>query len=334
MFSGLTFSFFYYIQSDDKSIVYQNRAGMCLDRSQYTGSKSFTDSNIGWNGGTCDQFISTASDENGNKKFANFGFGSGKKLWADASSCSDFTEDQKFLLKINSFATECCGGKTVFDSCKTTTNLESGTVDYSRICKNPNNYVGSNTVNGNKCDAVFPNLENDNSGVKTFAGLNFATLSCKDISTKQAQVISYDNIDTSCCSDGKSLCYQDLSKLCKNPSDFDGTAKWDKKGSGNTNVCSVFLSTQLRQFAQLNLTLNDVDSNTCDDYIVEKGDGSGKQNILRWIHDHSECCGSGGAAKNGCPLTVDLKSTGSKDMFFGAILFVLPILITALQGSW
>ena len=30
------------------------------------------------------------------------------------------------------------------------------------------------------------------------------------------------------------------------------------------------------------------------------------------------------------PLTVDLKSTGSKDMF-GAILFVLPILITALQ---
>ena len=207
-------------------------------------------------------------------------------------------------------------------------------VDYSRICKNPNNYVGSNTVNGNKCDAVFPNLENDNSGVKTFAGLNFATLSCKDISTKQAQVISYDNIDTSCCSDGKSLCYQDLSKLCKNPSDFDGTAKWDKKGSGNTNVCSVYLSTQLRQFAQLNLTLNDVDSNTCDDYIMEKGDGSGKQNILRWIHDHSECCGSGGAAKNGCPLTLDLESTGSKDMFFGAILFVLPILVTALQGVW
>ena len=128
MFSGLTFSFFYYIQSDDKSIVYQNRAGVCLDRSQYTGSKSFTDSSIGWTGGgTCDQFISTSSDENGNKRFANFGFGSGKKLWADASSCSDFTEDQKSILKINSFATECCGGKTVLDSCKTTTNLESGT---------------------------------------------------------------------------------------------------------------------------------------------------------------------------------------------------------------
>ena len=114
MFSGLTFSFFYYIQSDDKSIVYQNRAGVCLDRSQYNGSKSFTDSNIGWNGGTCDQFISTSSDENGNKRFANFGFGSGKKLWADASSCSDFTEDQKWLLNIDSFATDCCGGKTVF----------------------------------------------------------------------------------------------------------------------------------------------------------------------------------------------------------------------------
>ena len=69
-----------------------------------------------------------------------------------------------------------------------------------------------------------------------------------------------------------------------------------------------------------------------NDYIMEKGDGSGKQNILRWIHDHSECCGSGGAAKNGCPLTLDLESTGSKDMFFGAILFVLPILVTALQG--
>ena len=126
MFSGLTFSFFYYIQSDDKSIVYQNRAGMCLDRSQYTGSKSFTDSDLGWSG-TCDQFISSAGDNSGNSHFANFGFGSGKKLWADASSCSDFTEAQKSIFKINSFATECCGGKTVLDSCKTTTSLESGT---------------------------------------------------------------------------------------------------------------------------------------------------------------------------------------------------------------
>ena len=56
------------------------------------------------------------------------------------------------------------------DSCKTTTNLESGTVDYSRICKNPNNYVSGNTVNGNKCDVVFPNLENDNSSAKTLLG--------------------------------------------------------------------------------------------------------------------------------------------------------------------
>ena len=29
---------------------------------------------------------------------------------------------------------------------------------------------------------------------------------------------------------------------------------------------------------------------------------------------------------------VRFESTGSKDMFFGAILFVLPILVTALQG--
>ena len=123
LFSGLTFSFFYYIQSDDKSIVYQNRSGVCLHKSQYTGSKSYTDSAIGWSGGTCDQFISTAADENGNKRFANFGFGSGKKLWEDASSCSDFTEDQKWLLKLKSFANECCGGKTILDSCKTTTNL-------------------------------------------------------------------------------------------------------------------------------------------------------------------------------------------------------------------
>ena len=74
-------------------MCYQNRSGVCLDRSQYTGSKSFTDSALGWSG-TCDQFISSAGDANGNRKFANFGFGSGKKLWADASSCSDFTEDQ------------------------------------------------------------------------------------------------------------------------------------------------------------------------------------------------------------------------------------------------
>eukprot|EP00942_MAST-04A_sp_MAST-4A-sp1_P001044 g1044.t1 len=203
-------------------------------------------------------------------------------------------------------------------------------VDYSKICKNPNNYVGSNTVSGmgTTCDTIFPNLQSDNSGTKTFAGVNFATLTCKDISTRQGEVISYDKIDTSCCSDGKSLCYQDLSKLCKNPSDFDGTAKWDKKGSGNTNVCNIHLSTQLVQFAKLNLTLNDVDSNTCDDYVMEKGDGSGKENLLRWIHDHSACCGTGGAAKNGCPAALDT-SFGPKSISFGAISFILPMFVMA-----
>ena len=85
-----------------------------LDRSQYTGSKKL------W-ADACDQFSSSGD----NAQIS--AFGSGKKLRADASSCSDFTEDQKSILKINSFATECCGGKTVLDSCKTTTNLESGT---------------------------------------------------------------------------------------------------------------------------------------------------------------------------------------------------------------
>ena len=98
----------------------------------------------------------------------------------------------------------------------------------------------------------------------------FCNIKLQRYFTKQAQVISIDNIDTSCCSDGKSLCYQDLSKLCKNLAILTELLNGTKR-LGNTNVCSVYLSTQLRQFAQLNLTLND-DSNTCDDYIVEKGD--------------------------------------------------------------
>ena len=120
--------------------------------------------------------------------------------------------------------------------------------------------------------------------------------------------------------------------LCKNPSDYDGSGKWDKEDSESPDCSSVLVS-QFLQFKQLNLTLSDVDSNTCDDYILEVDDESNKKNILRWIQYDSECCGTGGAAKNGCPATLDTESTGSNVVSFGVISFILPILVTALQKS-
>ena len=106
--------------------MYQNRSGVCLHRSEYTGSKSYTDSSIGWNGGTCDQFIMSASDESGTAHFANFGIGTDKTPWEDASSCSDFTAQQKVILTVPKFVTECCSGESIFDSCPAN-SLQSGT---------------------------------------------------------------------------------------------------------------------------------------------------------------------------------------------------------------
>ena len=74
-----------------------------------------------------------------------------------------------------------------------------------------------------------------------FAGLNFATLSCTDLSKEHSEVIAHEQIDAGCCSDGKSLCYQDLSMLCKNPSDFDGSGKWDKEDSESPDCSSVLV---------------------------------------------------------------------------------------------
>ena len=198
VFSGLTFSFFYYIQSDDKSIVYQNRSGVCLDRSQYTGSKSYTDSAIGWNGGSCDQ-TSLLQATNGNKRFANFGFGSGKKLWADASSCSNFTENQKWLLNIDSFATECCGGKTACYQNRSGVCLDRSQYGsksftdtalwWSGTCDQLNSSAGDG--NGNRHFANF----GFGSGKKLWADAS----SCSDFTEDQKSILKINSFATECC---------------------------------------------------------------------------------------------------------------------------------------
>ena len=102
---------------------------MCLDKSKWTGSKTFSDSATGWGSGSCDSYIQVPTDsDTGVKVFNNFGFGAGKKRWADVSSCSNFTESQKNVIKMKGFTTECCDGKTILDSCKSSTDLsKSGT---------------------------------------------------------------------------------------------------------------------------------------------------------------------------------------------------------------
>ena len=84
---------------------------------------------MGWNSASCDSYIESSTDsKTGVNTFSNFGFGAGKKRWADVSSCSNFTESQKNVIKMKGFTTECCDGKTILDSCISSTDLsKSGT---------------------------------------------------------------------------------------------------------------------------------------------------------------------------------------------------------------
>ena len=89
---------------------------MCLDKSKWTGSKVFSDTATGWGSGSCDSYLAVPTDsDTGVKVFSNFGFGAGKKRWADVSSSLDFTPSQRAVLKMEGFATNCCDGKTIVD---------------------------------------------------------------------------------------------------------------------------------------------------------------------------------------------------------------------------
>ena len=105
-----------------------------MDKSKYTGSKVFSDNAVGWGSGSCDSYLLVPTDsDTGQKTFSNFGFGAGKKRWADVSSCSNFTEKQRMVFKGEGFATNCCDGKTILDSCKSSTNLKNSGTGRSSI---------------------------------------------------------------------------------------------------------------------------------------------------------------------------------------------------------
>ena len=109
---------------------------------------------------------------------------------------------------------ECCGAKGA---------AKNGCLpDYSKICKTPGNYdgkksvtIGHNTLN---CDTAIQH--------GMYQHLDFATLKCDDFSNNHDLEVL---LAPSCCSDGKSLCWHDYSKLCEDPSEYDKDATWDKQ---------------------------------------------------------------------------------------------------------
>ena len=120
--------------------------------------------------------------------------------WNDPASTT--SDSVKYTIK--QVGTACCSdGKSALH------------VDYSKICKNPGTYDGTKsvTIGGgtNTCDDVISQGE--------YKNLNFATLKCDDFNS----ISKYDlenHYVPSCCSNKKSLCYRDFSKLCKDPSIF------------------------------------------------------------------------------------------------------------------
>ena len=197
--------------------------------------------------------------------------------------------------------------------------------DYSKICKNPGTYDGSKSVtiggHTNTCDDTIKH--------GMYKNLNFATLKCDDFNNK----IDLENhLAPSCCSDTKSLCYHNFSKLCKDPSTYNKDGKWDKSASGNTNNCGHYLNNNvLNSIKKANLNISNVDSNTCADYEIESGDGT-MTNLLQSMESQSECCGANGVgvAKNGCKAAaLDTTAFGPKSRSFGVISFILPMIVMA-----
>lgn len=200
----------------------QDKSKSCLNPSDYSGSASIS---IYGNTMTCDQYLSGVS-MNGVKVFSDYENTTSPsyKNWTGVTSCSSnsFTQDQRFKLLEEPFQTGCCNGKSICYQ------------NASRFCKDPSQYNGSsllpNTGQSVACMAGIPH---------SFSGLNYATVTCADLSSQQKQDLSNQNIGGSCCTDGKDLCHgiqnNDYSKMCANPSNYNSSAMFN--GGGGLATC-------------------------------------------------------------------------------------------------
>jgi len=203
----------------------QDRSKSCLNPSGYSGSASIS---IYGNTMTCDQYLSGVSIDGVVKVFSDYENTTSPsyKNWTGVTSCSSnsFTQDQRFKLLEEPFQTGCCNGKSICYQ------------NASRFCKDPSQFNASNLLSNSgqpvTCMTGIPH---------SFSGLNFATLTCADLSYSQKQDLSNRNIGAGCCMDGKDLCHGvDYSKMCINPSSYNGSTIFTSPGGSAS--CDVHAS--------------------------------------------------------------------------------------------
>ena len=270
-----------------------NYSNICLNSSNYNGSATIGSY-------TCDFYLAYQSDID----------------WNDPAS----TTSEINVLQWGKYC--CSDGKSVLHD------------DYSKICKNPSTYIGTNIVTSmgtNNCDEImFLTMISETQYM--FRNMPFSTLKCSDLKEQHAILTLEKRVAPTCCSDKKSICDRDYSKLCKDPSTYNKDGKFSKDVTGDEdNVCGGYnVAKIMAMMKKKDLNISNVDSNTCADYDFLNGDGT-TMNLLTHMEAMSTCCGAngGGVAKNGCKAALDTTAFGSKSISIGAISFILPMIVMA-----
>ena len=186
-------------------------SSVCLDPADYNGSAVYAGTT------TCDAYLTSSSGCVGcaGQVFENVS-------WPNPT-CSNFTATGPAMNLLTTAATICCGGK------------KSVCVkDYSRMCKDPSKYVGTNIASGNvNCDNALAYFTDFPSGY--FYGINWSNDTCSAFTgNTRTNLDAYARL---CCSDEKSLCAQNYSKVCKNPANYNGSAVYS-----GTTTCDATMA--------------------------------------------------------------------------------------------
>jgi hypothetical protein len=182
-------------------------------------------------GQTYENICANPADYDGNAQYLSDGncstaIGS-KNVWSNINwttvTCSDLSESDTYTT-LNSVGKVCCGGKRTI--C---------TPDYSKICKDPSKYTPDATYTngpvGGKCGSYT---------VETWKNVtSWNSVQCSEFtgdSNNMQTAKGYLNtvFTKNCCSDKQNLCDKDYSKLCSDPSTYQGTKLWK---SGATLDC-------------------------------------------------------------------------------------------------
>lgn len=122
-------------------------------------------------------------------------------------------------------------------SCFALVSLARATPDYSKVCKDPSKYTPNATITGTggaKCGSFTVSQWHNIT--------NWGSLQCSDFTGDPSDMQTAKGLLTSshwglsCCSDKQNLCDKDYSKLCKEPSTYQGTKLWDSNSNLDCNT--------------------------------------------------------------------------------------------------